>query len=169
MKHKQIAGLLSDPRFVRRRAIWTVAAIVVILLVIGVIAYTRSGQRTEIAIGNGTFSARIARTEAARAKGLAGVTSLDANQAMLFVFKTDGKWQIWMKDMKIPIDIVWLDSAKKVVYIVPNAPFQAGTDTIYTPGLDARYVLELPAGTAANNAIHMGDIANFTISMNGIE
>lgn len=169
MKHKQIAGLLSDPRFVRRRAMWTVAAIVLIVLIIGIIAYTRSGQRASVAIGNGTFSARIAKTEASRAKGLAGVSSLDANQAMLFVFKTDGKWQIWMKDMKISIDIVWLDSAKKVVYVINNAPFSSGTDIIYTPDADTRYVLELPAGTINNDMIHVGDAANFKISEVGIQ
>lgn len=169
MKHKQVADLLSDPRFVRKRAIWTVVSIVLVLLMIAVVIVTRSQMRTEVKLGTGTFSARIAKTDAARTKGLAGVTSLGAHQAMLLAFKTDDKWQVWMKDMKIPLDIVWLNSAKEVVYIVTDAPYQAGTGTVYTPGADTRYVLELPAGTVVRDGIAVGQTAKVGVILGAIE
>jgi len=164
MKHKQVASLLFDTHFVMRRTLWTVIAIfAVIVLAIGIVLLTRSEQRTNVTLGGTTFSSRIAKTDASRSKGLAGVTNLAPNQAMLLAFKTDDKWQIWMKDMKISIDILWLDSDKKVIYIVNDAPFQNGTSTIYTPDSDARYVLELAAGTAKAKNIEVGQTASFTI------
>lgn len=169
MKHKQVAGLLSDPRFVRKRAIWTVVSIVVVLLMIAAVIVTRSQTRTVVKLGTGTFSARIAKTDAARMKGLAGVTALSANQAMLLAFKTDARWQVWMKDMKIPLDIVWLNNDKKVVYIVPDAPYQAGTGTVYTPSADTRYILELPAGTVARDGITIGQTAKIGVILGEIE
>jgi hypothetical protein len=49
-----------------------------------------------------------------------------------------------MKGMNFPIDIVWLNKDKKVIYIVKNAPFDDQT-TIYKPRTPALYVIELPA------------------------
>jgi len=76
-------------------------------------------------------------------------------------FKEDGQWGIWMKDMKIPLDIVWLNKDKKIVYIVKNASPSLGTDTRFVPKEMARYVLELPAGTVERSALKIGTIAEF--------
>lgn len=71
-------------------------------------------------------------------------------------FKTDDTWGIWMKDMRIPIDIVWLDKDKKVVYIIQNAQPETPVKTVYRPPQPARYVLELPAGSVKQVAIKTG-------------
>ncbi len=63
--------------------------------------------------------------------------------------------------MKYPIDIVWLDKDKKVVYIVKNAPPESYPYENFTPKQDARYVLELPAGTVSKKSIAIGKEAMF--------
>lgn len=103
-------------------------------------------------IGDGVFSARVATTEVERTQGLSGTTQLRADQAMIFVFDSDNKWSMWMKDMDYPIDIVWTDSNKKIVYIVKNAPADSYPEK-FTPNKDARYVIELPAGTVDGKSI----------------
>ena len=74
-----------------------------------------------------------------------------------------------MKDVKVPLDIVWLNSDKKVVFIVKNASPEGGANTIFTPKATARYVIELPAGTVASKAITVGLAAVFDINLESIQ
>lgn len=85
--------------------------------------------------------------EPSRNLGAFGVDSLKPNGGLLMVFDSDGTWGIWMKDMKVPLDILWLDANKKVVYIVKNASPEARDVATFTPKEPARYVLELLAGS----------------------
>lgn len=115
-------------------------------------------------LGDGIFKAKVATTETDRSKGLVGVTKLDSDQALLMVFPSEKKWGIWMKDMKVPIDIVWLDSSKKVVYAVIDASPNVSTSETFSPKLPAMYVVELPAGTVKNRVISTGSVAVFNVN-----
>ncbi len=70
--------------------------------------------------------------------------------------------------MKVPIDIIWLDKDKKVVEIVKKASPEGGEKTVFVPKKDARYVVELPAGTADNKAIRVGRTAIFDVNLEDI-
>lgn len=118
--------------------------------------------KSEVHLGSGVFTVRTAVTDPARKQGLSGVVQMDANDGLLMVFPSDSKWGIWMKDMKIPLDIIWMNNEKKVIYIVTDASPDLGTSKIFTPISDARYVLEVSAGTVKNSAIKVGDMASFT-------
>jgi uncharacterized membrane protein (UPF0127 family) len=76
-------------------------------------------------------------------------------------FDSDDQWGIWMKDMKIPLDIVWLDKDKKVTYIVENASPELSTTKTFIPETPTRYVVELPAGTVNKAGINKGAVATF--------
>lgn len=119
--------------------------------------------KTEVRLAEGVFHLRVADNEAAREQGLSGVDRLLPNEGLLMAFETDGKWGIWMKDMKVPIDIVWLDSNKYVVYIVKNATPDLGTNKVFLPSRPARYVLELAAGNVQESGIKVGDSAYFEL------
>ncbi len=124
---------------------------------------------TNLWLGNGIFRTDLALNEAARTKGLSGVTELAPDKALLMVFPTEGKWGIWMKDMKIPLDIVWLDKDKKVIYIVKSASLDGSNPKIYMPEKLAQYVIELPAGTVDKMAIGINKVALFQIDMNEVK
>lgn len=109
----------------------------------------------------GTAYLRLANTDETLKKGLSGVTDLKSDQGLLMVFPTSDTWGIWMKDMKIPIDIVWLNSSKKVVYIVRDASPELSTKRTFTPPEPSRYVIELNSGAAARYMINVGDIVSF--------
>lgn len=116
--------------------------------------------RTTLRIGDGVFTAQVAATETDRQAGLSGTSQLGADKAMIFVFDSDDKWPIWMKDMNYPLDIVWLNQQKQVVYIVKNA--QPGSyPKTYKPTKLARYVIELAAGSADSKTIRVGGAAVF--------
>lgn len=128
-----------------------------------VVARPYMQPRVTLRLGGGVFNARLARTEAEREKGLAGVTKLGESDAMLFVFDKSGKPVMWMKDMKIPLDIIWLNTDKKVVYIVKNVT----PDTyprVFIPKNDARYVVEVAAGTIESDAIMVDQVAAFDLT-----
>lgn len=141
-----------------------------VLLVVGAAVFLIVSQlrpSTTLYLGDGVFDARMALTQAARGKGLGGVTSLGPRDAMILVFPSDDTWKIWMKDMQVPIDIVWLSKDRRVVYSVTNVS-PDNSDT-FTPDAPARYVVELPAGTVTSQNIKTGRTAVFDIPQAGVE
>ena len=82
---------------------------------------------------------------------------------MLFVFTTDDRHGIVMRDMKIPLDIIWLDRNQRVVHIVKNASPDLGESRVFQPVTPARYVLEVNAGTATRFNITVGSEAQFIL------
>jgi len=118
---------------------------------------------TTLKLGDGVFHARIASNDNTRIKGLSGVSKMAADEALLMAYPNEDKWGIWMKDMKIPIDIVWLNSDKKVIHIVKYASPDDSTLKTYIPKAPALYVVELPAGTVESKMITTDSVATFQI------
>lgn len=112
-------------------------------------------------MGSGVYHLAIADTEASRIQGLSGVEKLRPNGGLLMKFDEDNLHGIWMKDMNVPLDILWLDKDKKIIYIVKNATPEMSTDRIFTPKNPARYVIELAAGSVTKSAIRTGETAVF--------
>ena len=139
------------------------------LLVYSVVAYIVTNFRptTEVRMGSGVYHLWVADTESERVKGLSGVDKLSTNGGLLMKFDTDGTWGIWMKDMKVPLDIVWLNKNKEVIYIVKNASPDLSTTTTFVPKSDARYVIELPAGGVDQSGIKTGMVATFNEASGG--
>lgn len=138
------------------------AVLLLVALAIGAIVAPFLESRISLRLGDGVFQASLAQTEAERAKGLSGVTQLAPTRAMLFVFDTDDVHGIWMKGMHVPVDIVWLDNDKTVVYILHDVSPDTYPQT-FTPEKPARYVVELPAGTVASRNIRIGTVAVFDL------
>ena len=144
--------------------------LVVLVVVVFIILPNMLQPTTSLRLGDGIFRARIAANETDRTKGLSGVTSLNLDQALLMAFPNEGKWNIWMKDMKIPIDIVWLDKDKKVIYVVLDAqPDDSTIPKIFEPKTPAKYVIELPAGSVNSKAIKTNSTAVFQINTEDIK
>ncbi len=159
---------MNRPSFLSWRPATTYVLIggLVVLLMGVAIAYMVSAVRptTQVRIAGSTYELWIADTEAERVQGLSGVERLDPNGGLLMDFEADGAWGIWMKDMKVPLDIIWLDANKKIVYIVKNASPELSTDTVFTPKNPARYVIELPAGSVDKAAINQNSKVVFDIT-----
>ena len=97
-------------------------------------------------------------------RGLQFRDSLAENSGMLFVFRRSARHSFWMKDTYIPLDIIWLDKAGRIVSIARNVPpCKKQTCPSYEPSADAFYVLEVNAGTASRFGLGIGDMAEFRI------
>jgi uncharacterized membrane protein (UPF0127 family) len=121
-------------------------------------------EQTVVYIGGDGLLADIADSPDQKSLGLGVRETMDEGEAMLFPFKEEGKHPFWMRGMKFPIDIIWLDSEKTVVHIEhslqPCTPFDCPS---YVPDKDAKYVLETVAGFSEKQGVVEGTQANFQL------
>ena len=145
---------------------WFWVTLMIVAIAAGVIflIYEMSRPKVMLHLGDGIFTARVAMTDSERTKGLSGVKELPKDKAMLFVFDQDGKHGIRMKDMEIPIDVVWLDRERRVVYIAREVLPESYPE-VYRSKIAARYVVEFAAGTVQEKAIRIGMTAQFNEEM----
>jgi len=145
------------------KSAYIVVSIVALILIIASVSVITSKfqNTTRIILGDAVVTAKVAKNDEQHSKGLSGVQQLKDGEGMLFIFKEDDLHGIWMKDMKINIDIVWLNKEKKVIYIVKNATPESYPKKTFKPNKPARYVLEVPSGFVTKNKIVIGTPANF--------
>lgn len=107
-----------------------------------------------IKINNEKIKIELAKTKKELSRGLGKRKSICWDCGMLFEFSEKSKHPFWMKDMKFPIDIIWmLDN--KIVHIEKNVPiFPLKT---INPEVDSNYVLELNSGKSSQLGINIGD------------
>lgn len=102
-----------------------------------------------------SIAVRVADTDKERHDGLSGFISLPEGQGMLFSFPQVGIYPFWMKGMKFPLDILWIDSNGVIVdEIIAMDP--SSYPESYTPKAPAQFVLELPANTARRDGFVVG-------------
>ncbi|MFA6536277.1 MAG: DUF192 domain-containing protein [Candidatus Paceibacterota bacterium] len=110
--------------------------------------------------GAETINVLIADDDAKRTLGLGGRKSLPDDSVMLFIFPKPDSYGIWMKDMKFPIDIFWLDENFSVI----DEKINVATSTypeIFYPNSKASFVLEGNAGFAEKRGIRVGSVLKF--------
>ena len=146
---------------------WVKLVVAVLIVIIGgtVVWWQVQQNQSLVRLDSHSYHVAIMRTNAQLTKGLSGTDSLPSDQAMLFVFPGNAKWQMWMKDMNYPIDMVWLNNNDRVVATVKNAQPSSynkanpSESVIFTPSQTAHYVIELPGGTIERTGIKNGDLA----------
>jgi len=100
--------------------------------------------------------AEVADTQKERVRGLSGRSGLPYGHGMLLVFDTPGYYSIWMKGMRFPLDIYWLQDNGTIVDMWENAQPES-YPSVYTPANEALYILEVPAGFSEAFNISRGD------------
>lgn len=114
-----------------------------------------------LTINQTTFNIGFARTREAKEQGLSGCPELPPDTGLVFPFDPPKQARFWMKDMLIPIDIIWIKDSK-IIGIEPNLPIPSGqpgsTDLpIYQSPSLVDMVLEVPAGTTDAHGFRVGD------------
>lgn len=138
--------------------------LIALLSATSIFSYTRNGQLSEndgapkICVKNKCFEVEIAQTQKEKEAGLMNRKHLDPDKGMLFLFENDGVYNFWMKNTLIPLDIIWIDKNKKVVFIKENAmPCNLEDCETFHPTQKARYVLEINGGLAEKYGLKVGD------------
>jgi uncharacterized membrane protein (UPF0127 family) len=105
--------------------------------------------------GRTTLEVEVAETDAERSKGLMYRGSMPQNHGMLFDFGSPRPVAMWMKNTKIPLDMVFADAQGRVIAIREDTvPFSTATIEVDEP---VKAVLEVNAGTAKRVGLAVGD------------
>lgn len=110
----------------------------------------------DVKIGHQTYSLQVAKNTMALQKGLSGRDGLGQNQGMLFDFKANGNWRMWMIDMHFAIDMAWLNRSGQIIYIKTDAT-PASYPATFGTSRPSWYVIEVPAYTFNRQNIKVGD------------
>jgi uncharacterized membrane protein (UPF0127 family) len=98
------------------------------------------------------------------ARGMMFRDSLAPDRGMLFIHVKADRHTYWMYQVKVPLDIIWMDSLHRIVEISPDTPpckTKASECPKYGGNVEARYVLELPAGEVRRQGLRLGDTLTF--------
>lgn len=113
-------------------------------------------SRTEVQIGEITYTLEVADDARERALGLGERDDLCDRCGMVFFFATVEKHVFWMKGMRFPLDIAWLKD-DTIVHIERHVSEKS--EDIYRPEVAANAVLEFRAGTL--EGIFVGEKVHF--------
>ncbi len=109
--------------------------------------------------GDGTLvpvSVEIAKTPKEQEVGLMNRTELPENHGMLFIFPNAQPLSFWMKNTKIPLDIIFISEQKKIITIAKAEPCTADPCKTYDAKEPARYVLEVQQGFSEKHGVTLG-------------
>jgi uncharacterized protein len=110
-------------------------------------------------------SVELADTAESRQRGLMAREGLGADQGMLFVFPVSEPHFFWMKNMRFPIDLIWMSQDSTVTAVTSDAlPCENAECRSFTAGGATRFVLEVPAGFVRAHGIVAGDTSDLDIS-----
>ncbi|MEX0616809.1 MAG: DUF192 domain-containing protein [Candidatus Woykebacteria bacterium] len=147
------------------------ALLIILLLTIGVfiVSFLPKKQETAtkpptVTIGGKIINVEVADSPEEREKGLSGRDYLGEGAGMIFVFEEKGYPTFWMKSVKFPLDMVWVNE-NRIVDITHNAKVEEKSSnlTIYKPKESVNYVLEVKAGFTQENNIKIGDLVELVL------
>ncbi len=103
----------------------------------------------------------LADNDTKRWKGLSGRESVQGG--MLFVYPEESQQHcLTMRDMQTVIDMVWLDSDKKIITI-HQAVQPSSYPKVFCPLRSAKYAIELPAGDVREHQFSIGKKLHFNL------
>ena len=109
-----------------------------------------------------TLDIEIADNEYETQTGLMYRTTLGVNQGMLFIFPDVSYRSFYMKNTKIPLDIIYIAEDKTIVSFQKNAkPLDESSLPSDAP---AKYVLEINGGLSEEWQLELGDRIDFEIT-----
>ena len=99
--------------------------------------------KPELCIKSHCFDITIADTPAKQEQWLMFVRKLAENSWMLFIFDKEDRYTFWMKNTRIPLDMIWINKDNKIVDIQEALPCSTDICQTYPWKEPASYVLEI--------------------------
>lgn len=143
------------------KKIYWILGIIFIFLWTVIIGNSRLGNRNPtVTINKHTFNLYVAKTPKDREIGLSKYNNISQNFGMIFIFDKPDFYSFWMKDMKLPIDIIFIKDDRIVTVYKNVTPVksQDGSLIIYQPISKADKVLEINSGLSQKYNIKEGDL-----------
>jgi hypothetical protein len=122
-------------------------------------------QARTVTLPNGkSIRAEVALNSFELRRGLMFRDSVPPGTGMLFIHDRTGTYSYYMFQVKIPLDMIWMDKDHRIVEIasdVPPCTTRASECPTYGGHVPAQYVLELGGGEAAKHGLRVGDTLRF--------
>ena len=132
---------------------------VLLVLATVLLAGCARGGMTWVELKGQRYEVELALDEDSRMRGLMFRDSLPERQGMLFVFPQQEPQAFWMRNTRIPLDILYFDDALRFVSVAAGAPpCTTPSCPSYPSSRPARFVLELNAGHARRLGVTPGDV-----------
>jgi uncharacterized membrane protein (UPF0127 family) len=129
--------------------------LVYVLMLTACTACASDGPGVEL--GGKRFSVEIADTSQKQGLGLMFRDYMSEDHGMLFIFPNEAPRSFWMKNTRIPLDIMYFDKNLEMVSVSANTPpCRVSRCPSYPSTGPAMYVLELNAGMAAKLGVGPG-------------
>ncbi|HYE17291.1 MAG TPA: DUF192 domain-containing protein [Tepidisphaeraceae bacterium] len=104
-------------------------------------------------LGDRQFTLEVADNERDRKYGLMRRESMPADHGMIFAFPREAPLAFYMRNTKIPLDIIYVDATGKVVSVKQMKPHDERTVPSDGP---AQFAIELNKGMAAKAGVTAG-------------
>lgn len=130
-------------------------------------AVTMEEYQTQLVkLPDGTqIRAETVRNSVDMMRGMMFRDALAPDRGMLFVHQKPERYGYWMYQVRIPLDIVWMDKDGRIVEISANTPPCPSKIASACPSFGgneiAQYVLELAGGQAARHGLRVGEVLSF--------
>ncbi len=148
------------PRILQYRSLLTMLVCMAVLVAVGV-GFVLKAPESTLTMPGKEYRLELADTPETRTLGLSGRGTMASDRGMVFVFDTPTEACFWMKDMRFPIDIIWLNESRKVTQVRSDVSPESYPKSFCAD--DTRYVIELHAGEAARSSIRSGDRLNLRL------
>ena len=155
-----------------------IIGIIVVILIVGLgivfvnvvsnnfhLPFTASQPNSSVVIDGHTFHVSIANTEQQKEIGLSNINSLPQDQGMIFPFGRADYYSFWMRNMKFPLDIIYIAN-KKIVSIAANVSNPNNPSVplpVYKPSQPADTVLEINGGLSKKYHFSIGNSAYISL------
>lgn len=119
---------------------------------------TEKNITLETSAGKTGLTVEIADSGKEREKGLMNREKLESGHGMLFQFEDEAPRMFWMKNTKIPLDIIFFSAKREAVSFVELMnPCITSQCVSYSSIVPAMYALEVPAGFIKEKLVKIGD------------
>lgn len=110
-------------------------------------------KKNYLQVGNTQVAVEVRDTEEGRSQGLSNREKLAEDEGMLFIFDQPGIYGFWMKEMKFPLDFIWIRDN-----VVTEVTEKVGVERMdIRPKEAVDKVLEVNSGWVEKQGIKVGD------------
>lgn len=111
----------------------------------------------QVVVGREVIKLEVAQTKQQNALGLMYRNTLAKNRGMLFSFMPSRVVKFWMKNVRIPLDILFIQNERVVAIAAAVPPCDTEFCPTYGSGTKVNRVIELRGGRAVELGLKVGD------------
>jgi uncharacterized membrane protein (UPF0127 family) len=151
--------------FSKKLTLYTLIALILVIILSFNIYAKNLPEEAYVVVNDKKVNLEIADTEEKREIGLMFRDKIQENQGMIFLFDKPDYVNFWMKNVKIPLDILFI-SKDKIVTIYNMVPICIQEPCeIYPSKYKIDYVIELQGGFCYKNKVKVGQTVKLSKSL----